>query len=282
MSSLLDTTERFFRPDDVARIRRNQRRINVQRAMLIGRKVMLVAIVAAIGFWCWRRAQSDGRFAVKTIEVTGIVHSSRATVGAITSRYAGTNLFKLDIARVQAALRALPWVLRVDVEKKLPDSLRIRILERTPSALVRVGNEFRYADESGIPFAALSPAVGDPDLPLIVASDPADLRRCAALVSDLRQRDPLLYSRISEVRPLPPDGFAIFDRDLGTFVYATAGNLSEKWRTLYSIAGSEKFGRGSIRYADLRFADRIVLKPVHPIATSAATIVPAHGAEITN
>jgi cell division septal protein FtsQ len=192
------------------------------------------------------------------------------------------NLFKIDIARVQADLRALPWVSRIDIEKKLPDALRIRVVERTPWALVQSRAGLLYADENGSPFAALSPEVGDPDLPLIVANDPADLQRCVELVRDLRQRDSLLYSRISEVRPLAPRAFALFDRDLGTIVYADPENLSEKWRTLYAVANAERFGRAAIEYADLRFADRIVLKPVHPILGSGAAIVPAQSAEITN
>lgn len=283
MSSLFDSTApRFFRPNNVAQIQRNQRRINVQRAMQIARSAFLAAIVVGIAVWGYRRAQSDARFAVRNIEVTGVVHASQDAVRAITGAYAGTNLFRIDIARVQAALRALPWIVRVDVEKKLPDTLRIRVVERTPSAIVRAGRTFRYVDDDGVPFADVSPVVGDPDLPLITAGDPDGLRSCARLVRNLRQSDPLLYSRISEVHPVPPHAFAIFDRDLGTTVYADPADLSAKWRTLYAIAGAEKYERAAIAYADLRFADRIVIKPVHPITTSAAAIVPAPGAEITN
>lgn len=283
MSSLFDSTApRFLRPNDVASLRRNQRRINAQRAAQIGRSAFFAAIAVAIAFWAYNRTQSDARFAVKTIEVTGVVHAPQAAVHAITSAYAGTNLFQLDIGRLQAALGAMPWIVRVDVEKKLPDTLRIHVVERTPAAIVRIGKDLRYADENGVPFADLSPVVGDPDLPIIEAADAPSLERCAHLVRDLRQRDPELYARISEVHPLPPHAFAIFDRDLGTVVYGDVSDLAQKWRTLYSIASAEKYGQGDIEYADLRFADRIVLKPVHPIQTSAAAIVPAPGAEITN
>ena len=283
MSSLFDSTApRFLRPSDVGRIQRNQRQINVQRALRIGRRVALVLVVSALALWSYQRTQSDARFAVKTIEVSGLIHTTRAAFDEATSAYVGVNLFRIDIARVQADLRALPWVSRVDIEKKLPNMLRIRVAERAPWALVQSATGLQYADETGAPFAPLSPVVGDPDLPLVVATDRADLQRCVQLVRDLRQRDPLLYSRISQVRPLPPNAFALFDRDLGTVVYADSENLSEKWRTLYAIASAERLGRATIEYADLRFADRIVLKPVHPIAVSAAAIVPAQSAEITN
>ncbi|GAC1433475.1 MAG: cell division protein FtsQ/DivIB [Thermoanaerobaculia bacterium] len=283
MSSLFDSTaSRFLRPDDVARIQRNQRRINVQRAAQIGRSAALAIAVAGVCAWGWHRAQSDGRFAVKNIEVSGAVHTSREALGAVTAAFAGVNLFKIDITVVQAELRSLPWISRIEIEKKLPDTLRIRVTERTPWALVQSGSSLRYADENGVPFAPLSPSVGDPDLPLIVASNPADMERCARLIRDLHRRDPLVYSRISEVSVLAPNAFAIFDRDLGTVVYADAENLSQKWRTLYAIADAERFPRGGIQYADLRFADRIVLKPVHLISSSAASIVPAQNAPITN
>lgn len=283
MSSLFDSTaSRFLRPDDVARIHRNQHRINLNRALRIARNAGLALAVSTLVLWAFHRAQSDARFAVKTIEVAGALHTSRAALDAVTSSFVGVNLFKIDIARVQAELRALPWVLRVDIEKKLPDTLRIRVAERTPWALVRSAGALRYSDENGVAFAPLSPSVGDPDLPLIVASDPADVKRCVKLVRDLRQRDPLMYSRISEVRPVAPNSFALFDRDLGTVIYANADGLSEAWRTLYAVANAERFDRAAIEYADIRFADRIVLKPVHPITSSGAAIVPAQSAEITN
>ena len=283
MSSLFDSTaSRFLRPDDVARIQRNQRRINVQRAVQVGRSVALAVVVASISLWAWYRAQSDSRFAVKNIEVSGATHTSREALATVTSAFVGVNLFKIDIDHVQAELRALPWVSHIEIEKKLPDTLRIQVTERTPWALVQTAGSLRYADENGATFAALSPSVGDPDLPLVVAGNPADVLRCVQLIRDLHQRDPLLYSRISEVRPLAPHAFAVFDRDLGTVVYTDAENLSAKWRTLYAVANAERFDRGAIAYADLRFADRIILKPVHPITTSAAAIVPAQTAEITN
>ncbi len=283
MSSLFDSTaSRFLRPDDVARIQRNQRRINVQRATQVGRSAALAVAAIALSLWVWHRAQSDGRFAVKNIEVSGAAHTSREALDAVTSAFVGVNLFKIDIDHVQRELRALPWVSHIEIEKKLPDTLRIRVTERTPWALVKTGSTLRYADENGVPFAPLSPSVGDPDLPVITAPDAADRQRCAQLIRDLHQHDPLLYSRISEVRPVAPHAFALFDRDLGTVIYADADHLSEKWRTLYAIANAERFGRGAIDYADLRFADRVVLKPVHPITTSAAAIVPAQNAEITN
>src|SRR5438477_330329 len=206
MSARYDTTERFFRPADVAALRRNQRRIQIQRIILVGSRLLVVAAVIVAAGWTWRHTQSDARFALKTIEVTGAVHTPRTAVDAITRAYVGGNLFKLDIANVQSDLGKLGWISRIEAEKKLPDTLRIRIVERIPVALLQAGDKLRYLDESGAAFADLSPSVGDSDLPLI--SDPAGsagTASCVALLRKMRAHDPELYARISEIRQVAPD-----------------------------------------------------------------------------
>ncbi len=84
------------------------------------------------------------------------------------------------------------------------------------------------------------------------------------------------------MRPVAPRGFALFDRELGAEVYANEDDLSAKWRDFYAVARAENLGPHSIEYADLRFGDRIVIKPVHPIATTAAPAPIAAPAQITN
>ncbi len=253
------TASRFLRPTDVARLRRNQRRIQVQRLLVILRTAGLAALLVAGAVWAWQHTQSNERFAVRSIEVDGAVHTPRQTLDAVTRHYVGLNLFQIDIARVQKDLGGVGWVRRIDIEKKLPDTLRIKITERTPVALVRNhGETLLYVDEDGAAFAELSPSVGDDDLPVITEAQGAELARTVALLRELRAKDRELYSRISEVWPIPPRGFALYDRALGAIVYANADDLANKWRNLYGVLAAEN--NPKIEYADLRFADRVIVK----------------------
>lgn len=260
MATFDTTASRFLRPADVARLRRNQRRIQVQRLLVVARNVGLVAVVIAGAIWAYRHTQSDARFAVRTIEVTGAVHTSRAALDLVTRRYVGLNLFQIDIARVQKDLGGLGWVRRIGIEKKLPDTLVIKITERTPVALLRSGERLLYVDEEGAGFAELSPATGNDDLPIITDAHGAELTRTVSLLRDLRARDRELYSRVSEVWPIPPRGFALYDRDLGAVVYANSDDIAKKWRELYAVLEAENDPK--IEYADLRFADRVIVKPL--------------------
>jgi cell division protein FtsQ len=254
------TASRFLRPPDVARLRRNQRRIQAHRLLIILRNTSVVVALIVAAAWAYRQTQSDERFAVRTIEIDGAVHTPRAALDQVTQRYVGLNLFQIDIARVQHDLGGLGWVRRIDIEKKLPDTLRIKISERTPVALARAGERLLYVDEEGVGFAELSPRVGDPDLPLISEAAGTELTRTVALLRELRARDRQLYSRVSEVWPIPPRGFALYDRQIGAVVYANDEDIVAKWRNLYAVLQAEN--NPKIEYADLRFADRVIVKPL--------------------
>ncbi len=283
MSTFATTSSRFLRPTDVARLRRNQRQIQFQRVLAILRNVTAALVLVALGAWAWRHTQSNARFAVRAVDVIGARHTPSAELQRITDSYVGANLFKIDIASVRQELRGLPWVSRIEIEKRLPDTLRITIVERVPAALLQTSRGIEYVDDEGFPFAALSPVVGDPDLPLIVDAAGPELVRCVEMLRSLRKQDPVLYSRVSEVRPIAPRGFALFDRELAATVYVNAEDLVAKWRDLYSIAAAESYSRSSIDYADLRFSDRIVVRPFKSPAMTLTTVPqPQHAQEITN
>ncbi len=283
MSTFDTTSSRFLRPSDVARLRRNQRQIQFHNLLAILRNVTAVLVLLAMAAWAWWLTQSNARFAVRAVEVVGARHTPTSQLEQLTNNYIGANLFKIDIASVQKELGALPWVSRIEIEKRLPDTLRITIVERVPTALLQTSRGIEYVDQTGLPFASLSARSGDPDLPLIVEASGPELQRCVVMLQALRTQDPVLYSRVSEVRPIAPRGFALFDRELAATVYVNAEDLATKWRDLYSIAAAENYTRASIDYADLRFSDRIVVRPFRSPETTSATVPqPQHALEITN
>jgi cell division protein FtsQ len=271
MSAQFESTDRFLRPADTDRVRRNYRSIQVQRLIDVLRTVAVMLVVVVVLTMLYRRTQSDARFAVRHLETAGAQHTTRGEVDRVMRQYIGTNLFHLDIARLRRDLSVLPWVSRVEIEKKLPDTLRVVIVERTPVALAENG-AVSYVDERGAAFAELSPSVGDPDLPLITGARGDELARCVAILRALRTRDPEIYARISEVRPVPPAGYAFFDRQLHAVIYANEQDVPSKWRDFYAIADAEHFVPGDVAYADLRFNGRVVVRPLR--AMPAATIAP--------
>jgi cell division septal protein FtsQ len=278
MSGTFEAAERFLRPSDPGRVRRNQRQIRARHLFVwLGNTLIAVTLLAGLA-WGMQRARSDARFAVRHIEIVGAEHTPRGDLDRVTGPYLGMNLFRIDIARVRRDLGGVPWISHIAIEKTIPDTLRIRIDERRPVALVLDGRcaghparpcALRYVDEQGVAFAELSPHVGDDDLPLISQAAPDQLLRCVEVLGRLRREQPEIYGEISEVHPVPPAGFAFFDRRLGTYVWANGEDVAERWRWLTEITKVEGFDKGSIEYADLRFADRVIVKPVRPAVSPA-------------
>lgn len=255
------SSDRFFRPSDPQATRRNHRRVQAGKVLAIATNVVVAFVVAAIGFWLWQRTQSDTRFAIRKIETVGAKHTSAWAIDAVTKPYLGRNLFRLDIEELRRDLSALPWVAEIAIEKELPGRLTIHLTEREPVALVSSGGTLRYADAKGVVFEELRPEFGNPGLPLIVADAGPGVESCVTFLESLRAGSPELYARVSEVRPEEGETFRVFDRELRAPVLVDPADAATKWASLCAIAKAEGYGPGTIEYADLRFADRVVVKP---------------------
>jgi cell division septal protein FtsQ len=255
------SSDRFFRPSDPKATRRNYRRVQVGKVLAIATNVVVALIVGAVALWLWQRTQNDARFAIKTIESVGAKHTSRAAIDAVTRPYLGRNLFRLDIEELRRDMAALPWVSEVAIEKELPGRLTIHLTEREPVALVSERGDLRYVDVKGVVFEELRPEFGNAGLPIIVSEGGEGVAECVAFLEALRSGSPALYARVSEVSPEEGGTFRVFDRELRAPVLLDPADAASKWASLLSIAEAEQYEAGSIEYADLRFANRVVVKP---------------------
>jgi hypothetical protein len=244
----------------------------VHRVLAIATNVVVVLLVAAAGFWLWQRTQSDKRFAIRTIDAVGAKHTSREAIDAVTKDYIGRNLFRLDIEELRRDLATLPWVSEVAVEKELPGKLTIHLTERVPVALVSAGGTLRYADATGVVFEELRPEFGNAELPIIVSENGAGVPGCVAFLESLRSGSPALYARVSEVSAEEGGTYRVLDRELRAPVLVDPADVVAKWTSLCAIAEAEGYGPGALEYADLRFANRVVVKP------RAGHVPPARGA----
>lgn len=261
MRTVDTSSERFFRPADPQATRRNYRRVQAGRILAIATNVVVALVVAAGGLWLWQRTQSDARFAIRSIETVGVKHTSRPALEAVTKEYLGRNLFRLDIEELRRDLASLPWVSEVAIEKELPGKLTIHLTERVPVALVADKGTLRYADAKGVVFEELRPEFGNAELPVIVSRGGEGVAGCVAFLESLKGANGALYARVSQVSEEEGGTFRIFDRELMAPVLVDPADAVAKWASLCAIAEAEGYGPGALEYADLRFADRVVVKP---------------------
>lgn len=129
--SRIDTDPRFSRRRHaVARLRR--RKLLVHAALVLG-----VAALVWIAFFSPLLTVSD------VVVVGGAGHVTAADITTIARLDERRNLLLLSTTEVAQAVRGLAWVKRAEVDRKLPGTLRVKIVERVP-ALALQASEARW------------------------------------------------------------------------------------------------------------------------------------------
>jgi cell division protein FtsQ len=89
-------------------------------------------------------------FEIRTVDVIG---AERLTVDAIRSRAAvpqGATLLRFPAREIKQRLLDYAWIADAQVTRDFPNTLRIRVVERKPIAVVDTGETFWVVDSSGM------------------------------------------------------------------------------------------------------------------------------------
>lgn len=120
-----------------------------RRRLLVGltASVTLLAIVWGM-FW-------SPLLVVRKVRVVGAKHATTEEVVAATGLIgASENLLLLSTDDVAARVAELPWVRAAEVDRMLPGSVRVRIIERKPALLLAIGAARWTLDKRGNVLAA--------------------------------------------------------------------------------------------------------------------------------
>lgn len=131
-------------------------------------------------------------FAVKNIMVDGRHYTDVDTLKAMIAMDKGDPIFDFDPGKTKADLEKLSWVKKAHVERRLPDTLYIKIEERVPLALWQRNQKLALIDADGVVLTArnLEPWHNL----LIVVGDDAP-KKAAELIGMLKA-EPLIAGRV--------------------------------------------------------------------------------------
>lgn len=133
-------------------------------------------------------------FRVRHVEVVGARYVNprdvldRLKVDTLASVWDAPGAWKARVAQH-------PLVREVEMDRKLPGTLVVRLVEHVPVALVPTPAGFRVYDERGLSLP-IDPTAADVNAPILARADSAILR----LLGIARRGAPALYGRVSEVR----------------------------------------------------------------------------------
>ncbi|ALJ13960.1 cell division protein FtsQ/DivIB [Sphingopyxis macrogoltabida] len=208
----------------------------------------------------WAQAVGRAGFQVKKVEVVGADRIDRLKVYDIALAQKDRSMAAVDIAEVRHDLMRYGWIKDARVSRRLPDTLVVDIVERTPAAIWQHNNRLSLIDEKGVVLEPVSVATM-PDLPLVIGPKAnqrsQDLDRLLAEASSLKEllagatwvgnRRWDLRFRSGETLSLP-EGEAEAKAALAKFAHMDGAN--------------RLLGRGILRF-DMRDPERFVLRLPH-------------------
>ncbi|WP_373475540.1 cell division protein FtsQ/DivIB [Sphingorhabdus sp.] len=109
-------------------------------------------------------------FQVQRVEVTGMERVDQLKVYDLVLAEKDRAMPLVDIDKVRADLMQYGWIKDARVSRRLPDTLAVEIVERTPAAIWRHDGKFSLIDAQGAILQNVHPDEGG-DLPILEGAD---------------------------------------------------------------------------------------------------------------
>ena len=261
--------QRYWRAKANRRVRKARYTRNLARwsVILLVNGAFLGALLF-IGARGMERLTSSSQFALREVELHGV---QRASAEAIRGRVAGAiggNLFDLELEQVARAVRQDPWVRDVSVRRVLPRTLRVAVIEREPAALAVINGVVHVVDPTG---HVIGPVGSRPidDLPVLTGlekmTDPElvqALREGARLVARLRESATVFFSQVSELDLSRADRVTARTVQRGPLILLDPRRVERNVPQFLALREVIAQRAGEIEYVDLRWQDRITVKPI--------------------
>jgi cell division protein FtsQ len=192
---------------------------------------------------------------VGDIKVEGRETTDRETILTALGAAPGTPILAMSPRRAKEQLETLPWIRSAVVERRLPDTLCVRLVERKPLALWQHGGKLELIDREGtvIPVAHLDRFA---KLLMVVGESAA---RHAADLLDMLATEPDLASRVSAA-------IRVGDRrwnlriDNAIDVLLPGDAAASAWTQLARLERSSAILKRDVQVVDVRLPDRLVVR----------------------
>ena len=239
----------------------------------------VVAIVAAVfGVrYVTRLVLSTDVLTVNRVEVGGNERLSSGEVMALLEGIEGENVVTVDLDTWRQRLLDSPWVADATLRRVLPTTIDVVIQERTPRGIGRIAGNLYLLDERADVIDEYGPGYADVDLPIIdglagastggrLLVDDVRAGLASRLLSALLGR-PDLASRISQIDVTDARDVAVIFTGDTTLVRIGEDRFIERLQSYLEIESTLRESVPDIDYVDLRFDDRVYVRPQPEAAT---------------
>lgn len=260
--------QRYWRRQANRRVRKARLTRSLLRwSLVLMANGVVAGLLVSAGWRIYHEATTTEQLALKRVEIDG---TNRASAEALRHRlqpYIGRNLLDLDLQAMIADAARDPWLAEVSARRILPHTVRVTVRERTPCAIAMIGGVAHVVDETGYVVGPSGSGFPD-DLPVLTGLDGLDedalvaaLRRGARAVVRLREAVEPWVAEISELDFSQRDRVVVRTVDPGPRIFLDPQQITRNIVSYLELRREIRRRLGTIDYIDLRWRDRISVKP---------------------
>ena len=206
----------------------------------------------------WQSLAERAHWRLEQVIVEGHKRTDTKAIMEALNITKGQEMNTISLSEKRVRLLRLPWIKDVVVERHLPDTLIIRITEKTPIALWQNNQMYLPLDEGGYPIKddKLLPA----DLILVVGSDaPENTLSLLAALEQVPSINALVRSAVRvEKRRW---NLHLLDAETGLEIMLPEMDFDKALKRLIKQNEKEDLLKKNVQAIDMRLNDRIILHP---------------------
>jgi cell division protein FtsQ len=245
-------------------------------ALRIARQLVVAALLGYATYQGMTLIAAAPSLQVGHLQVRGHERLSTGEVLALVEGLRGQNILAVHLGEWQRKLLTSPWVESATIRRVLPSTMEITVTERQPMGIGRIGMAMYLIDRHGVIIDEYGPAYADIDLPIIdgLAASPQDggsivdvarAEFAAAAIAALSAR-PELLQRVSQIDVANlHDAVVILDGD-PALLHVGESDFVARLQQYLDMAPALRERVPAIDYVDLRFDERMYVRPVKPAA----------------
>jgi cell division protein FtsQ len=247
----------------------------------------LAVVIVAYGAYRLSAVAASARILrIDHIDVVGNERLSRGEVMAVLTGMQGESMLWTDLDAWRRRLLASPWVHDAALRRSLPSTVQVVVSERKPMGIGRIRGEMYLVDGRGVVIDQYGPQYADLDLPIVdglaatagaapagsapeLLTDESRADLAARVISALKVK-PAVAHRLSQVDVTDLHNAAVILSGDSAVIQIGEDQFLPRIESYLELAAAVRQRVADIDYVDLRFDDRIYVRPAGRAARPAA------------
>jgi cell division septal protein FtsQ len=256
---------------------RHRRAMRVQRSRRVMRLLGLLMMygVMAFGLYTAYRYVSDTlqthpKLAIASLAVEGAAEPTERQLRAALMDVIGQNVFMLDLGEIRETVQSHSRVSKAVISTELPNRLRISIVERAPSGLIRMGNSIKVVTDTGEIIGNYSDYGALLDLPVVEGVDghvdkTGVIQRSLNMLRIIKDESLLFWDNIESLNMSDPENMVVTARNVQAPIFLGSDVIPENITNYLSIAERIENDYDALAYIELGFPNQVAIKPIESI-----------------